>query len=389
MFSNSRQVVSSAAKNQSKLTTNTNSNVIFINSNSAPNWGSSIQFDIKQKRVKINEIVLAITLPPIAGISGGTGASYVPAEFLYNFIDIQINNVFVQYIYSDYNFFCNQLFNTDERRAVLNSWSSYTNTANRVTRSAALNTYYIPLRTLMNQTQMAILSNIHEVVIRVNFPPASEIVNLNGGTGSPTSGISNCQLILKVDNLTDEEFKSEFVSMSPKQLYYLDTREQKFPMASGSTQIVATLTNIRGSTPLLFFIVRLDTNQTGDNQFLNLIEIANFELKDAGGKSITNSPIASTLSLSTLSRDWAVSSFLGESLAGTYSNFIYMWSFADKTAWTMASGDPSGSYRFTGTETLTVNMKTALGASATLQVFSSFHSLLLQKPDSVIKTEQF
>jgi hypothetical protein len=241
----------------------------------------------------------------------------------------------------------------------------------------------------MNQTQMAILSNIHEVVIRVNFPPASEIVNLNGGTGSPTSGISNCQLILKVDNLTDEEFKSEFVSMSPKQLYYLDTREQKFPMASGSTQIVATLTNIRGSTPLLFFIVRLDTNQTGDNQFLNLIEIANFELKDAGGKSITNSPIASTLSLSTLSRDWAVSSFLGESLAGTYSNFIYMWSFADKTAWTMASGDPSGSYRFTGTETLTVNMKTALGASATLQVFSSFHSLLLQKPDSVIKTEQF
>jgi hypothetical protein len=216
---------------------------------------------------------------------------------------------------------------------------------------------------------------------------AIDCINLNGGTGSPVCNILQSQLIARVSQIGTAEVNDINKTLIAKPISYLfhDYKIGVFPIASGVSSSLFTLSQITGNITCLFFVVR-PTSYTKDGNF-SFTEIKDFSILSAGGDSLVGgSPISSLLSISQLSKWWVASSYLSESYGDNSTNsFVYMWSYSSDTVQSVVSGKMLGSRNFTGFEQLQISYKQNTSVPMTCTVYALQANLLVQNIQSVSK----
>jgi hypothetical protein len=374
--------------NQGIVTENSRHTIQTFNPTSNASFGSSFQFDIKTKNYKFNEIVLGFLIDNITGVTGGSGAYLVPPDFLIQRIELSFaGGQVLQNLYADSNFILNQLMVPDEQRAIFNSFDNYKTTANRITRSAGPNWHYIRLRTLFSTCQLPVLTNGHEFSIRIFMNNVTDCINMNSGTGTPVCNILQSQLIARVSQIGTQEANEINKTLIAKPVSYLfhDYKIGVFPIASGVSSSLFTLSQITGNITCLFFVIR-PTTYSKDGNF-SFTEIKDFSILSAGGENIVGgSPVSSVLSLTQLSKWWCASSYLSEAYGEAVSNsFVYMWSYSSDTVQSVVSGKMLGSRAYTGFEQLQISYKNTTSVAMSCTVYALQANLLVQNIQSVTK----
>ena len=361
---------------------------------STPQFSGTCQFDIKSKNYIYHEFFVGFQLPAITGVTGGSGAYYTPADFLWDRIEITWSggNV-VQNLYGDANFIQNQLFRTDESRLINNvTMGDYKTTANRITRSGATNYWWSNIKSIFNEVHFPQLTGGHEFTIKFFMNSAVDCINLNGGTGTPISVIQNAILYARVSTIDGNNVNVGIANLQksiPMKYMYNDVKQARFNVASGVSTSSHTLSQITGNISTLFFVVRPDSTYNKDGNFA-FKEILDFSLLDSSNTNISGgSVVPSDIAISQLGKWWSQSSYLAEALNGTSSSFVYMWSWSGDAVRSAIDGMPNGIRLFTGFEVLKLTYKTSLSETHTVDLWALQHNGLVVQLNKVEKITNF
>jgi hypothetical protein len=96
---------------------------VIIPSTSQPSWGSYFVFDFKEKALSLHNIAIQFNVSALTGMSGGNSLRYTTAFAWFSRIEIVINNQVIDTIYPHQQFILNNIFNNDEKRALINKAS--------------------------------------------------------------------------------------------------------------------------------------------------------------------------------------------------------------------------------------------------------------------------
>ena len=353
-------------------------------SQSVFNFGSTSIIDLKTKGVKIHELVLAFNTSACTGVTanGSTLPVLNPAFYWFSRLEILINNVVMDTIYPDSNFIFNQLYYADEDR-LLNSYAAghYSNVSNRYALTNTNNSnWYINLKCLFNQNHMSILSNNHEIQLRVTMAPLANIINQGALVGTPSVTINSCSLISRVtqlDNATNNKLLLEMVKI-PRHNLFLATRYMPINIQSGVSSSTIVLTGIVGSVHSIYFVVRASNALTGANQY-SYNTIKDFQILDAFGSNIVGGvPIPSTYNLLMQGKYWSQSTFQGEGFTGVNNSNVYMYSFSVDPSSAMKNSAHYSTKTFTGNEQLIINYNSALASATQVDIYGLVESAVEQ-----------
>ena len=360
---------------------------VVIPSTSAPSFGSYFIFDCKEKGVLLHNLAIQVNMSAIGGYTNSSPyPHYAPLCFLFNRIEIVLNNTVIDTWYPLNNFVHVNLFNPDEKRRMINNqMGPYDNQTTRYTLSSSANTYYISLETLFKQSHPVLIYPKDDLQLRVYTNNITDIVVPGGLSGTPTSTINYANLLCTVSRLQSSHVQNYHNTLTRSALHYkyLECRYGIFsvPTPTSLSQVSIVLTPFVGSITHLFFVVRYSTtngtttvpnNQDGFYQFN---AITNFAILDNTSTNIVGGvSIASQESLTLLNSRWIQSSYTSETspfgITNNNSN-VYLYSFTADPSESHKNGVAYGSHRFFGNEQLqiTFNSSTAYSA-AEIQVYA-------------------
>ena len=239
---------------------NLRSEFVIIPSTSSPSWGSYFIFDVKERNCIISDLVLNFNLPAISGLTG-TVTNYPhfnPAVFWTTKIELVVNNVTIDTLYPVSNFVNQQFFFEDEDRALCNNMQgSYNSLPQRNTlATTASQNYYIKLRTFYNEAHIPILSDSHNLQIRVYMDQLANAVSQSTLTGTAAATINSANIICKVLKVPSDVCTNRLNAMmkKPEQSFYHNLRYSPFAISSGVTQTTVVLTPFVGNIAALFLL---------------------------------------------------------------------------------------------------------------------------------------
>lgn len=377
------------------ISKNMSHEIIQTPSTSAPSFGGSpCIFDIRNKNIKIHELILQVVPSDITGITGASTnyPCYVPLPFWINKVEIFINGNNEDTIYGADIFIRNQLYRADEGRAIWNqACGPYDSVSKRYAMSSGSQYWSVALKSLFNESHFALITQNHEVQIKVYFNPVSLIVNVGGGTGTATATIQSASIISRVSKIDDAGIQKAMaiLSKSPITSLFHESKYQPLSVSSGTSTTNQILTAITGNVALLYFIVRPQSGLVGDGAF-SFTEIKDWNLLDSSGTSlIGGSNLNSRLSILQLGKWWSQSTYLAEAYKGTSNAFVYMWSFSPDPSVSLATGQQLGSRLFRGSETLSINFTASLGSAVNIDVFTMNYAGAIQTLNTVNKVSTF
>ena len=373
-----------SATQYSGMPRNLNHVTINVPSQSQFSFGSQSIIDFKVKNVKIHELCLAFNTGALTGLTANGTYPYLnPAYFWFQKIEIIINNNVVDTIYGEEQFLLNNLYFADEDRLCNNLSSGlYSNpSTNRYTlTNTAGSNWYVNLKSLFNTTHMALLTQNHEIQLRVTMNPLANVLTVGALVGTPSVVINSVQLLARVtqlDSITTKSLLTE-ISKIPKHLLFLGTRYQSFVIQSGVSTSTLVLTGITGSVHSLYFIVRPSTGLTGSAAY-SYTPIKDFQILDAGGTNINGgSVITSAFNLTQQMRWWCESTFPVEGLTGTNNSNCYMYSFSVDPSSSVKSAQHLTTKSFSGNEQLIINYTAALSGTYNIDVYALVEQALEQ-----------
>ena len=371
---------------------NLRSEVVIIPSTSQPNWGSYFIFDIKERNVIISDILINFNVSAISGLTGSVTSypHFNPATFWMSKLEIVINNVTVDTLYPLTNFINQQFYSEDEDRVLSNNMQgSYSSIVQRNTlATTAGSNYYIKLRTLFNEAHIPILSDAHNVQIRVYMDQLANVVSQSTLTGTPNATINFANIICKVLKLPSEVANARLNSMvkKPEQTFYHNLRYSPFAISSGVTQTTIVLTPFVGNIAALYFVVRPTTGLTQNNIY-QFTQILNFAILDSTSSNfVGGQPIPSQLALNYLNQFYSRSSYTSETATGANladaivnnSGNVYCWGFSSNVCEALQHGLLLGHKKFIGNEQLQITFTGSLAANIQIDVFGFCQSVFEQ-----------
>ena len=373
------------------------SEILQIPSSSQPSFGSYCVFDIKQKNIILHDTTLVINTTALTGLTGGTSPRLSPAYFWWTRIEAVVNGVILDTYYPTQQFFLNQILNSNSDRIMVNNGvGNYASVTQRaLMASTAGSNYIINLHTLFNEAHPTLMTDSHNVQLRVYFDTVANIVVAGGATGTGAVSINFANLVCKTTKLPPDVAQNRLALMNaqPEHLLYHDLRYGIFNIGAGvpSSQIV--LSSITGKVAFLFFTVKNVNALTGDGAF-TYNKITNFSILDATSTNITSGqPISDALSLNYLSQFWTNSSYLSETSTGSNAQGtivnnganVYCWSFSSDAVASLSSGKLLSSRPFQGSEQLLIQYTGALASNVQVEVYAMCESLLEQGSMTVKK----
>ena len=370
---------------------NLKSEFVIIPSTSSPAWGSYFIFDVKERNCIISDLLLGFTLGAITGATGTAVTSYPhfsPATFFTTKVEIVVNNITIDTLYPVQQFTAQQFFNDDPDRVYINNMQgSYNSIIQRNTLSTATSNYYVKLRTIYNECHIPILSDAHNLQIRVYMDQLANVVNMSTLGGTVTSTIT-ANIICKVLKLPAEVASNRLAAMikKPEQSIYHNLRYSPFAVSSGVSSTTIVLTPFVGNVAAIFFVIR-NADKITKNDAYQFTAISNFALLDStssncvGGQSIN-----SVLALNYLNQFYCRSSYtsetsLGANIAGTVTDNkanVYGWSFSSNICETLENGLLLGHRKFLGNEQLQLTYTGSLAANIQVDVWAFCQSVFEQ-----------
>ena len=351
-------------------------------------WGSQSIIDIKQKGIKLHDAVLAFNINAITGVTPN-GSTLPVLNSCYSWfqkIEILINGSVMDTIYPDFNaYILNNLYAPDEDRLLLNI-AAGGSIANRYTLSNTNGSvWYLSLKTLFNQNHFGILTQNHEVQLRVTMNPLSNVLNQGALVGTCACTINNVSLLARVTQLDTPTIQRLLVDMNktPRHSLFLSTRYQSFVVQAGVSNTNLVMTAITGSVHSLYFIVRNTNALTGaSNNSYNIIK--DFSINGSDGQNIVGGTvIPSTFNLLIQNKHWFESTFCSEGFTGVNNSYVYTYSFSVDPASSFKNASHLTTRIMTGNENLIINFTSALASTAQVDVFALVESSLEQSPSYV------
>ena len=370
---------------------NLKSEVVIIPATSQPNWGSYFIFDVKERNVIISDITLNFNIGSISGLTGSVTSfpHFSPASFFTTKVELVVNNVTIDTLYPVSNFISQQFFNHDEDRVYINNMQgSYNSLPQRNTLATTTSNYYIKLRTFYNECHIPILSDSHNLQVRVYMDLLANLINQSTLTGTGAATLNNANLIVKVLKLPAEIALNRLNAMikKPEQTIYHNLRYSPFAVSSGVSSTTIVLTPFVGNIAALFFVIR-NADKLTKNDAYQFNAISNFAILDStssncvGGQAIPNA-----LALTYLNQFYSKSSYtaetsLGANLAGTVVDNkanVYAWSFSSNISEALENGLLLGHRKFLGNEQLQLTFTASLSTSIQVDVFAFCQSVFEQ-----------
>jgi hypothetical protein len=360
-----------------------------IPSSSQPSFGSYCVFDIKQKNVLLHNMSLVVNTTALTGITGGTSNRLSPAYFWWSRCELVLNGIIFDTVYPTQQFFLNQILNDNADRIMTNNGAG--NYASITQRSlmalTAGSNYIINLHTLFDEAHVALLTDSHNVQVRVYFDTVANLY-AGGGTGTPAVTINFANLICKTTKLPPDVATNRLAHMqgnAEHQLYH-DLRYGIFNINSGVSSSQIVLSSIVGKVAFFFFTAKFVNALTGDGAF-TYNKITNFSILDSTSTNITSGqPITDALSLNYLSQYWSNSSYLSETASGSNTNGtivnnganVYAWSFSSDPMTALNKGKLLSSRQFFGSEQLLITWTASLATNVQVEVYAMCESILEQ-----------
>ena len=370
---------------------NLKSEVVIIPSTSAPAFGSYFIFDVKERNCIISDITLQFNVGNITGLSG-TATSYPhfsPATFFTSKVEIVINNITVDTLYPLSNFVSQQFFNDDSDRVYINNMQgSYNSIAQRNTLATATSNYYVKLRTIYNECHIPILSDAHNLQIRVYMETLANLVNQSTLTGTAAATLNSANVIVKVLKLPADIAGNRLNAMikRPEQSIYHNLRYSPFAVSSGVSSTTIVLTPFVGNIAALFFVIR-NADKITKNDAYQFNAITNFAILDSTSSNcVGGQNIPSFLALNYLNQFYSKSSYssetsVGANLVGTVTDNkanVYGWSLSSNISEALENGILLGHRKFLGNEQLQITFTASLTATVQIDVWAFCQSIFEQ-----------
>ena len=382
-----------SAKQAFNVPNNLRSEYVIIPSTSAPQFGSYFIIDVKEKNVVISDLIINFNVSAISGTGGGPVANhpnFSPATFWMQKIELVINNVTVDTLYPVQLFVTQQFFFEDEDRVSNNNLQgNYASAGQRnALATVAGSNYYVKLRSFYNECHLPILTDAHNLQIRIYMDSVANIVNTNGLSGTPTATLNFCNAIVKLMKLPQEIASNRLALMqkTPEHNIFHNIRYSPFNVNSGVSLTSIVLTPFIGNIVALFFVVR-NSNAITKEGAHTFTAIQNFEILDStSANCVGGQPIPSQLALQYLNSFNSRSSYTNETTIGanTAGNIInnsanvYCWSFSSNLPEALAHGVLLGHRKFLGNEILKLTFTGVSAASLQIDVWAFCQSVIEQ-----------
>jgi hypothetical protein len=380
-----------SASQKSEVPKNLRHEILTIPSTSQFAFGSYGVLDFKEKNVKVHDLMINFNTSAVSGLTGSVTnfPNLNPVFYWFSRIELVMNNVVIDTLYPDAQFILNQLMFLDEDR-MMNNYSAgmYSSLAHRNTLSTtAGSNWYLPLKTFFNQGHINILTQNHEIQVRVYMNTLANICNQSSLTGTPICTINSCNLIARITRLDSETVNQSLQQMArvPRHYLFYETRYATFTVQSGVSATTLVLTPIVGKVSVLYFIVRPVASLTGNNAF-SFTNIASFAILGAGGDNIVGGVvIPSALNLLQLGKWWSLSSYLADAYNGTSNSYVYTYSFSADPVKAFDSGASYTTRNFIGSEQLQINFASTLGSNVQIDLFAYLESGIEQTATTIKK----
>jgi len=369
------------------LPANQKQEVLIIPSSSTPAFGSFFTIDIKNTGIILNNIILQFQYGTVVG-SGLTGY-FNPAWFHFTRIEVLQNGQTIDTIYGNQQFLLNQMIYYDEDRFSINQAAGqYSSTAQRTILSsqAATNTFYIPLRTHLNQAKIHLINPTDFVQLRVYMDTLANIFYVSAGTLT-SCAFNAANVICDVTHLDQEEVNKRSMDIVQNSHHWIFHTSSYFTatIPSGVTSATLILASIVGNVAGLFFTLRASVVGTGA---WNYYQLASYHLLDSASLSLVGGqPLPAALCANILNAQYCLSSYNIETSFGANDNKanFYVYSFSTDFVDALQHGRSLGSRKFFGNEQLVLNFPSAIGSNLQLDCYAIVENVLDQSSYSIKK----
>jgi hypothetical protein len=365
--------------------------VITIPSDTAASFGNYFTISLRETNIFVHQLLLQFTANAVAGMT--TNPRYTPANFWISRIELFSSGTVIDTIYPSELHILNNLFWDDADRMSINKAAGhYANVAQRVALAAATSTYYVNLRSFIDQLHYPLLTANHNLQLRVYMDTLANNTVASSGTAT-NSDVTACNLIARVSRI-EQGLASQLLqemSVRPFDNFFHQTRlfSTTVTCSSTSTSSRLILSPIVGSVPFMFFTVRSTSNLVKDDYF-NYSAVTSFAFLDGAGQNIVGgSQLPASLVQDTLMREWTLSNFCAENNSSLLSAYLtgfngsnaYLYSFSSDPITAFKTGSLLGARRFNGTELLEIYFS----ATGTYQVDCYFftENILTQSPSGI------
>ena len=381
-----------AGHQQDAIPQNLKHEIFIIPSTNQFAFGSMGIIDIKEKGIILHDLMLQFNVSAITGLTGTAAGfpNFNPFTFAIQRFEIYINGNCIDTKYPTEQFIQQQFYSgTDEQRLFVNNGQgNYSSNTQRATLASSTNNYYVPLKTLIDETHLAILTSRDEIQLRIYIDQLANMVNVSTLTGTAAATINFVNAVCRITRLDSNTANQRAmqISKSPEHTFFHDLRYGTFTALSGVSQSTMVLTPLVGKVSVLFFVVRGSTANSNQFNFYNGVK--DWALLNSSSTNIVGGQqIPSAYALQVLNKYWCQSSYPTETGLGLTNNnaYVYCWSFSHEPIKTMTQGKMYGSYHFQGNEQLLINWSSALSANYQVDVYAFTESILQVDSISVKK----
>ena len=357
------------------------SEIIQIPSVSQCQLGSLFVIDIKETNILLNNITLAFTTQ--AGVTGVTATTVGLAPFVYSFsrIELVVNNIVIDSLYSNFQHIIQNTLNYDHDRAHINqAWGAYDQVTKRNSLASGSNTYFVNLQCFVDQIKFPIFNSSHTLQLRIYMNNLSDILTTTGTvTGTGVCNLT-CLAVCKITRLPPLLSQQKLSSLinRPVSRFFHSTSYGLYTLQSGASNYQIVLSAIVGKCAQLTFVVRKTSELTGENSF-KYQKIKDFSILNSSSINITGGvAVTSELALKHLSLYWNRSSIATETADGVTNNnqYIYSWCFSSDNLTAIESGRLLGSKTFQGNESLIINFSSATTVNYQVEVYCLMENVL-------------
>jgi len=318
----------------------------------------------------------------------------VPGVGFFSRIEIVQNNIILDTYFPSQQFILQNIIYSDkERVSNNNAMGNYNSVAQRQFKCAqSTSEYLVHLRTFIDQSRISILSNSHEIQLRLYMANLSDIVVIPIGddkapcwSGAPQINVS-CSAVVHQNNINANGLallRSQAMSKMPHHSLFHDIRFGLYNSVAGAVNQRLVLTSIVGKISHFFFVLRKDL--TGPNAF-KYSPIHTWELLNNGGTNIIGGSVLSTITTKKLLSKISKSTYHNETpdnsnITGTIQDngaYVYFWSFAEAkySVEALENGVAYGSHTFTGNEILNIHFLPDNKTPFTIEVYAYCENIL-------------
>jgi hypothetical protein len=180
---------------------------VIIPSTSAPSWGGYFTLDLKEKPVIVRNLTLQFNPSTLTCTGTATGyPRFNPSFFFFQRIELCVNSQVVDTLYGAQQFLLNQFRHPDFDRIYLNNMAGcYSAGAQRNTLATSSSpSFYVNLETFVDQIKYLLLTDAHNIQIRVYMDSLANVVDLSSNQSAPVSANLTCNLIADVTRIPSD-----------------------------------------------------------------------------------------------------------------------------------------------------------------------------------------